>query len=362
MTDPFEPFRPLMIPLSGVEKMCLLTLGDKSVLAIGEVHQTDFCKPKYTPLPEIVEGYLANTRYPVDLMVEMDKFTPPSFGSRMLNWLFNRDRLSIEARQVVTEIENRPLEGYDEPLTIINLLRLLLESIPQGLYPYARIHWIDELKFPHSRNKGDQLLTHFKKFVLAAIEGLHEKCDTERRKIDLCMIHDFGYTPTWSSGPNHELYNNKQEKLSFNDHGIADFLHCCYDALRESRYFRKCYGGDPSRQELPSWEIYREAFLACYWVHITNKSINPFYFYIQRFFVDMYTCCRIMKKDPRWFKNIVIYTGALHTNVYIFVLSRMGYVAHDIPLPYDATCQQLPSSKRRKGGHWKLSRRRRKFV
>ena len=348
--DPFEPFRPLMIPMSGVDKMCLLTLGDKSVLAIAETHQDNFCRHKgFTPFPQILNEYLANTEVPIDLMVEMLKFIPPSVGSRFLNFLL--PDYSTEARQILSEYENRPLQGSTKPLNILELLRILIRSIPSGYYPNARIHW---LEFPtlNSRNKADQLLGHFEKFMLATVQP---ERDAERRKIDLCLIQYFAYTPPWSSGPDPDRYNPQQEKLTFNQHGMSiDFLHCCYDALRFSKYFRKCYGDDPSRQA-PPWEIYRDAFLNC-WAREDTPFIDVFYSNVQRFFVDMYTCCRILKQDPRWFKNIVIYAGEWHVDNYIYILSRMGYAAYNVVGNYDSMCQKREApatesaAKRRRGG------------
>jgi len=58
--------------------------------------------------------------------------------------------------------------------------------------------------------------------------------------------------------------------------------------------------------------------------------------------MDIYTCCRIMKRDKnheRWYKNIVVYEGDAHVDRQVSILLRIGYTRHEVVgVKYNPKC------------------------
>ena len=311
----FNPFRPLMIPLSNVARMLLLTKGDQKLFLIGEFHGDKFCRDKgYTPLAQIIEEYLQSRSYeePVDFMLEMTNYKHENTPEHLEN-----TRTFVKGRTGIPNSAN------------IEFTRELATHYLHLKNTNSRVHWLD-IEYPFKKNKTDKLLLFFYEFVINATpDYLHS-----RWQIDKYLIDDLKFTPKWSirhgyDGGTYET--NNLEKAAFlraTDEDKINFLKTCYDALRGSIFFSKCYG-----VQVPSWEIYRDVFIESLKKH--TNSIDEFYFNVQRFFMDMYTCCRIMKTDAGWYKNIVIYAGDNHVQNYIDILTRLGFESHELPEPIE---------------------------
>ncbi len=325
----YGPFRALMIPLSGVNHNCVLKKGDQLINIIGESHQHNFCKEKkYTPISEILPTFLKNSVEPIDFMIEM-----PNMSVYPLHEQDHISKLSFDmSRQPV----NNTMKGFDSPLSIINLVRNLVRPLiptktysPPVTFPNARVHWLD------GHVEQEKLNHLFMILCEKIIEHNYADAYDVRSAINKMLVAS-GFTPKWYLDDGSDTDENKRFLMS-TDADKLDFFKACYDAFRTSKIFRKCYGVISSDRKTPaSWEIYRDVF----WSHVRkyNLSINHFYFLVQRFFMDIYTCCRIIKQDPRWFKNIVIYVGYEHLKRLVDILSKMGYERYYIPAKYNPIC------------------------
>jgi hypothetical protein len=143
------------------------------------------------------------------------------------------------------------------------------------------------------------------------------------------------HTLVFDTIPDRELFLQSSESSK-----IA-FFKKVYETLADSKYFKKCYSGG----RFMEWNILRDAFIER-WRKCEN-TIEWFYFNVQRFLMDFFTCCRILKEDGRWYKNIVIYAGAAHTETIEHMLLLLDF--KPIPLPpihYDPEC--LGTKKQRK--------------
>jgi hypothetical protein len=340
--DPFKPFRPLMIPLSGVVRMCLLTRGDQKILCIGELHGTNFCTKKgYTPLSAILPHFFESSVEPVDFMLEMSNVSPYEVDDQA--------RLAKECVEMSKKEDNEIMPSCQEKLFIIDLVRQIVQPLiptktnpsPTSPYPNVRVHWLQGV----AENELEHL---FEQLVYSTLASNASEISHVRYSIDQLLITKLNFTPAWSLGLSTEDAQTKQdEERAFLKSTKADkieFLKACYEALRTSKFLKKCYGNredlGPSwvRQAPPSWDIYADVFFLG-WKSRADKTIYNFYFWVQRFFVDMYTCCRIMKQDPIWFKNIVIYAGDWHVVNYIRILSKLGYEQYDVPVKYNPWCK-----------------------
>jgi hypothetical protein len=305
--DIFAPFRPLMIPLSGGMTMALLKKGDHKIFLIGERHGFNFCREKgYTPLAEIIEEYLASRskEEPVDFMLEMPHSTE-DYG------------ILEETRNVVKGYTNTLNPIYGKHLNTLTLIRIIVTHLlpPNIGNPNSRVHWLDPLNREPTQNCKVNDFTQ--PFFHCGESSFY------RNKVDDYLTKTLNFTPKWSIKDGDKSF----EFLKSTQEDKINFFKACYDALRESTFFKKCY--ENSRQ-VP-WEIYRGVFIAR--VLSEDDSIDLFYKKVQRFFMDMYTCCRIMKTDAGWYKNIVIYAGDWHVQNYILILTKLGYTMHELPEP-----------------------------
>lgn len=338
----FEQFRPLIRPLSGVNRMCLLKKGDKEIFVIGETHQQKFCRHQgFTPLSQIIEEFLTNTLQPVDFM--MEDFNHPELY----------ENLSAEVRQISNEHENRGIKKDEDATTLMNLTRLLLKH---STFQNARVHWLDVDIFdaPFDGPRRGTLLMHlFYKFTKKTTPDEQEEA---RSDIDDLLRIRFGVEPPWRDPQSFESTDLKKIQLLF---------YQCYNALQFSKYLRKCYGEySETRDTPPTFFTYWEAYISAHDLELSFTNIYLVYFNLQRFFMDMYTCCRIMKKEAHWYKNIVIYAGDWHVQNFIAILTRpeIGFVQHELPInvEYNPKCfdkREESEPKRKKGGSRRRTRR-----
>lgn len=336
----FSQFGPLIRPLSGVNRMCLLKKGDKEIFVIGETHQKKFCRHQgFTPLSQIIEEFLTNTLQPVDFMMESNNH--PELHSDM----------SAEAKQISNEYENRAFNTYDSVFELIQLTRLLLQH---STFKNARVHWLDVAHFDgpfDGPRRGTQLMLLF--YVFTQKKTLDEK-EKARSDIDDFLRANFGVEPPW---------RDPQSFVSTDLTKIQLLFYQCYNALKFSKYLRKCYGEySEERDEPPTFFTYWQAYISAHDRESDFSRIYNVYFNLQRFFMDMYTCCRILKKETRWYKNIVIYAGNWHIGNYIAILTEMGFVQHELPITieYNPQCfdkREESEPKRNKGGSRRRTRR-----
>lgn len=314
-TNMFDPFLPLMIPLSGVIQMTFLKKGDKKILLIGEEHTRNFCRDRgMTPLAEIIENYLDQNKN-VDFMIEMT------------NRESHTKSTTDDIRRIVTENKNRPPVGLGPaPMQIITMTGALAYKAMRN--KPTRVHWLDPEYPPVTRpSHGDRLLQEFA--IFARQISNHSVRDSStptfrdlRIRINRILQEANNYKVGWL-----DQAIGRSNFETQGDYAKVEFFKACYDTLSTSKFFIKCRQGD-SREI--KYSIYLNAFFSS-WFAEPHKNINIFYFNVQRFFMDMYTCCRIMKTDAQWFKNIVIYAGYWHVTNYINILTHLGYTKHLLP-------------------------------
>jgi hypothetical protein len=313
----FDPFLPLMIPLSGVVQMAFLKKGDKKIFLIGEIHTTNFCRDRgMTPIAQIIEAYLQQDNG-VDFMIEMPNFYVPAVPV-------------AEVRQIANAPVNRFPFLLHQELQVLSLTRIILSD---NVVRPTRIHWL-EPDFPPvvaPLSTGDRLINAFMEFMhefqrhyynansyvdSAVYKAIRDKItsilrDGNRR-----------FRPKWRDGAvgdtNFEAKSTANKLL---------FFTACYNTLSSSKFFIKCRLGGPREINL---KVYKRAF-AEMWDNEADKRINRFYFLIQRFIMDMFTCCRIMKTEDRFFKNIVIYAGDWHVQNYINILTQLDFTRYKLP-------------------------------
>jgi hypothetical protein len=159
----WQPFRELMIPLSGVDKMSLLQRDDKKIFLIGEIHTPKFCRHKgFTPLCSILEEYLQTRTKdePVDFMLEKSNneiHLPPSLEeSRAIC------SQRVNTGEAILGLVRHMVDQYIPPAR--NAPRVMHEGklLPQKMVvqlPNARVHWLDP-NYIRGRARVDRLLEY----------------------------------------------------------------------------------------------------------------------------------------------------------------------------------------------------------
>jgi hypothetical protein len=378
VSDAFRPFQELMIPLSGVVIMRLLQKGDKKIFLIGEHHTTEFCKDKgMTPLCSIIDNYLRSRTIeePVDFMLEttneLDYELPPLY----------------QTQAIVDNHVNIPYPSHEELPPIIALTGIIVSQYiapirysttqhprqKNTLLPNARVHWLDPVQYdPVSR---DEKLIYYMKlhannvvdynkidrtpqlYILRAF--INRSLNVDLSKVPWAIHEQSAMdafanfeTATFEKIPDRELF------LSSNHNSKIYFFRSVYTILSESTFFRKCFGSDPTRY-VPLIKLQR-VFMGRWEIQATSdNSIDHFYFVLQRFFMDFFTCCRLLKEDKRWFKNIVIYAGSAHTENIEQLLLLLEF--QEIPLPpihYNSSCSSTGGKRSRKQNKNKNKKRR----
>ena len=369
----FQPFRELMIPLSGVTKMSLLQKGDKQIFLIGENHTHKFCRHKgFTPLCSIIEDYLQTRTKdePVDFMLE--QHNEPQY---LLFLEETRANCSKRVNPSTYPIIGLVCAVVDQYIPPVRSPVLQSEILPQKtvVLPNARVHWL-EPRFTHAKGRGNSLLNMMGLYTDIYMEmkdydvnwvttGLYTTRTIINHLLEIgpedipWVLHEPRVIDMFHKDPN-ELHTvvfdtipDRELFLQSSESSKIAFFKKVYETLADSKYFKKCYSGG----RFMEWNILRDAFIE-YW-RDNPKTIENFYFCVQRFLMDFFTCCRILKEEGRWYKNMVIYAGFVHTRNIERMLLSMDF--QNIPLPeihYDPEC----SSKSKKQKRTRKTRRKMK--
>ena len=71
---------------------------------------------------------------------------------------------------------------------------------------------------------------------------------------------------------------------------------------------------------------YRDVFVECLTVILNISKYSNFrLFLVYRFFMDMYSLCRLMRKEGNFYKNIIYYSGYAHTESLHCMLIKLGF-------------------------------------
>jgi len=365
----FQPFRELMIPLSGVIKTTLLQKGDKQIFLIGENHTPKFCRDKgFTPLCSIIEEYLQTRTKdePVDFMLE--QHNEPQYLP------FLEETRAICSKQV--NPSNIPIIGLvcavvDQYIPPVRSPILQSEILPQKtvVLPNARVHWL-EPRFTHAKGRGNKLLNMMGLYTDIYMEmkyydvnwvttGLYTTRTIINHLLEIgpdipWVLHEPRVIDMFHKDPNElntlvfDTIPDRELFLQSSESSKIAFFKKVYETLADSKYFKKCYSGG----RFMEWNILRDAFIENWRDTIDykdNNTIENFYFCVQRFLMDFFTCCRILKEEGRWYKNMVIYAGFVHTRNIERMLLSLDF--QNVPLPpihYDPECSTIKKRKKRK--------------
>ena len=336
-------------PLSGVSQLAILTNGDQKILLIGEWHGTNFCRDKgFTPICQLIETFLQQTPN-IEFMIEA--------RSHFLSYDATNKVFLEKVRHITRLKENKRLFIDRPPEHIINLTRFLVQRFikppklskrPYEVEPLdsnSHVSWLEpELILAPSRNFGDIVIRLFAEFKDAVLSKYPASVFALRCTLSTIFIKYCPVTPGWLQavvdfgpelGPEGdiELENDKINEI-FSKSSEADnrqFVLTCFELLFEANYFQKCVSTKERKVDV---SIYVMLFMQG-WHDVKTPNLNQFYFFLQRFFVDIFTVCRLLKRNTRseedaWFKNVVIYSGEWHTTNVRRILRALGYTEYKL--------------------------------
>ena len=360
--DVFSDFRPFIRPLSGMKQMGLLQKGDKKVFLMGEIHQHNFCRELgYVPIAEVVEDFLLGGDH-VDFMLESDS----SLYYDMHDHKKVRELARSETNMAtLADLGSRHGEKKLDDENVVDIIHLTRSIVLPYIYnshkyhalPNARAHWLE----PHIHDNsiydlksGDSLQYWFRKFTEAkSLKNVYMEVTATEEEIAVNQqnIKDFTdkintilrTSKTYPSpsfikkvppATNRTLFYTNAFSEATRDEKLI-FLDICIEKLLGSRFFKKC----KSQARFFDRQVYRDIFWSA-WEGTDLKTVEDFYYYVQRFFMDVYTCCRIMKNEDVWFKKIAIYAGNFHVENYIRLLKAVGFTYHPVPnIEFNPTCK-----------------------
>jgi len=192
--------------------------------------------------------------------------------------------------------------------------------------PNARVHWLEaqyiygKYKLGKVMTQGDELIDALASFNFWFPQDLdftesHEHLEGDLKKINKII----GFTDESFTADAAFLQSSEDIKKSF--------LRKIMKALESSKFFRNCL-----RDRRLSSRDYQKCVLDKF--HRLGRIAHPrfnFVFYLQRFLVDVFAVCRIMKRDDRWYKNIVVYAGIGHIENIGYMLQENFYKRREIP-------------------------------
>ena len=345
--DLFRVFRPLMRPLSGVKYMTMLTKGDQKIFFIGEVHQKNYCTEKgFTPISRYIEGYL-RTADNVDFMIEAGKDIGDDEKPDM------NDPNYIERLEKIrkTTRKNKNETSVSSPKRIIintrSLVSRFIEPQKDALHKYERdktlknrVHYIENEHVINKKEENDWFLSMFYVYKTENLTAKPQETQIETLErfinpyiIEELQRHDYGLSSLPWMKENGEIILDEFEKSSKESKKIC--IQACIELLKLTKFYRKCFRKDQRHVDAA---IYVDVLMD----HIDKNNIFTFYFDIQRFFMDIYTTCRILKTHthPTWFKNVVVYAGNWHVQNQTDIFKRLGYTQHVVQdLPFNPYCE-----------------------
>jgi hypothetical protein len=239
--------------------------------------------------------------------------------------------------------------------------------------PNARVHWLDPF-YNHPKTRGD-LVIYFMTLNMSLTTKMMQSGVTQNRLTSLYIcrsiinrnlrIEKDSDTAQWAlyeprviesydNDPSHfqtqvfDTIPDRELFLQSSESSKKYFFKKVYETLADSKYFKKCYSGGRFIDIAYLQDVFYKA-----WIDdsAVNNTIEFFYFTVQRFLMDFFTCCRILKEDGRWYKNIVIYAGFVHTRNIERLLLSLGFQNVPLPpIPYNPLCSETggKSRKRRK--------------
>jgi hypothetical protein len=233
---------------------------------------------------------------------------------------------------------------YDEPFTNLQLLRDIVgQYIPYQKdfndvdYKHkelrnARVHWLE----PRSRIYTEEDLTLPANRVMNCLNRFLDAYVDESVKPEekLELISQINR----EIGSTDPAFINQEDFDFEKTTEVAQlaFFRKLFRTLEKSKLLRKCFEEDRA-QTLTN---YFKAFQAFQHYIEEYPTIFDFYFNLQRFLLDTYAVCRIMKhpSNRKWLKNIVIYAGDAHITGISEQLHANFYKTYKVPHRINFLC------------------------
>jgi len=318
-----EKFKPLVRLISGVSLMELVKYQGKSILLIGEIHQKNECREQgFVPMHEIIRNYLRTTNQ-VDFMFEMF----PEY----LNILR----------------KNPPRTG-----SLLNKLRYTLSHFvssgkgdtPKSTRFRSRIHWLDAYNpkaSPRVTKKVShvhaiiKLLFHVTFYSKPRVNPTDPEAElTPTAFINKMLTHLNALNPNFDSlfSVLYETPDGIDYVQIVGEDVLEKFIKYMIRVVYMSYRFKKCLKMD--------LDILYDSFSRIYLQIPLNKpfGFSRLLLLIQRFTLDMYACCRLMKRDDPWYKHIVVYAGERHIRSIRDILVSLGGTSDTLDLPFNPRC------------------------
>jgi hypothetical protein len=367
----YQPFRELMIPLSGVVKTSLLQRGDKKIFLIGETHTPVFCRDKgFTPLCSIIEEYLQSRTEdnPVDFMIERNNedAPPPPLEEIRANCSEPVNPSHGENSYILDYVRHM-VSPYIPPVR--NSARFPPQTFVE--LPNARVHWLDPI-YSIPKTIGDWVVYAMTLHLNLYLEMMKSGENQNRlTSLYICrsiinrylQIEKNSDTAQWALSEPHVISAYYNDPLNFqtlvfdeipdrelflqsSETSKSAFFDSVYKTLADSKYFKKCYDGGRYIGLVYLRHIFYKGWIDYF---KDNNTIEYFYFIVHRFLMDFFTCCRILKEEGRWYKNIVIYAGAAHTRNIERILLLLDFQNVLLPpIPYNPLCSETGGKSRKR--------------
>ena len=276
-----EKLAPLAVPMSGGIFMLLCEKQDKKVLLMGERHLKSS-----TDLPNITSmlpNYLRETAG-VDFMIECNQT-----NGKAMKRKYQQDTL-VEACDML-----RPYLPPRQDFHEIN----------------SRVHWLDQ---DYAAERESRTTPSW----LFQLGDLFSDMDN--------LLNPDGYV---DPELNEELYAELDPDQYKDDNAFAEHV---IDLILKLKDFKQCV----KKSELLGRGVYIKAILD---LRTRQKkyghSFIAFLLNFHRLMMDMYTCCRILKKESKWYTNVAVYAGYYHTARVGWMLSQMGFRVRRVDVPFD---------------------------
>jgi len=308
-----EVFRPLIRKLSGVVRMDIMENKDRRILLIGDWHGTNYCREQgFAPLSQLIEPFLKKARY-VDFFIELSMTEADSICKTDAERKAIRRGSRTEKKETKSEI----IADVSDLVSVYvrNSKWQTKRCRKYKVLPFARVHAIDVRIEMGSRSTGSRLLN----LLRDAITGMdRDNIDSVETTQVEAFLNEHGQTAVL------DRLNERSAQLK-----LAKWM---LHELSQASQLRKCFG----RRNFSQLD-YLDVFL-----RNTFKTKSRFFFWFYRFVMDINTCCRLMKTEAGWYKNIVVYAGASHTTNCVMLLSRNGFRHTPINKDFNPMCESEP--------------------
>ena len=347
--DAYGTPREVSKPFSGVFTFKILQRNLRTVLLIGEQHQRPVSNPNCTRiLTFLLELFTQNTKRAPDTF-NIDFFIEIGQKSNVLNWkdkLIKTRRAFIAGQPIGSNIVDiyaddklsqiNTIMDWVEPCIIYNRIRY---QYLKELYTYLRVPpiRIKELarSAPHIYPKElENRCSKNVKYHWFDVNNPLESFHTDSLIYDIIQLHreNKRFIQPWQIPPIIKKYEDLELILTTNKTIIKEAKNAGISMEKLIDYF---------------W-LFQEENLILYPKKgpMHHMGLFPDWMYnvylSARTCIELYLFCRLMKKQPNWYKNEIVYAGNFHIqHLEDMLIDNDFYEIKDIP--YSSECFQNTS-------------------